>query len=145
MSTDSSYFFFSFVCLPSAFTKTQGLLEDEVSESDIAVSWIQVLYLLRWLLPANRSYPTSQVRGRSQEDPMPEGRWPGGATPRPRSWEAAESARLRQRRSSQEELPYVRGQGRRPGGANPRLSSGGCAGAGGPRGDIPRQGQEGRQ
>ena len=111
MSTDSSYFFFSFVCLPSAFTKTQGLLEDEVSESDIAVSWIQVLYLLRWLLPANRSYPTSQVRGRSQEDPMPEGRWPGGATPRPRSWEAAESARLRQRRSSQEELPQPEARG----------------------------------
>lgn len=31
MSTDSTYFFFSFMCLPSAFTKTQGLLEDEVS------------------------------------------------------------------------------------------------------------------
>ena len=87
----------------------------------------------------------SEVRGRSGEDPMLEGRWPRGATLHLRTEVVAESARLRQRRSSQEELPYVRGQGRRPGGANPRLSSGGCAGAGGPRGDIPRQGQEGRQ
>ena len=34
---------------------------------------------------AERSYPTSKVRGRSQEDPMPEGWWPRGITPRPRS------------------------------------------------------------
>ena len=38
---------------------------------------------------AERSYPTSEVRGRSQEDPMPEGRRPRGATPRPRSGAAA--------------------------------------------------------
>ena len=30
---------------------------------------------------AERSYPTSEVRGRSREDPMPEERRPGGATP----------------------------------------------------------------
>ena len=42
-----------------------------------------------------------------------------GATPRPRSGAVAESARLRRRRNSQEELPHVRGQGRRPGGATP--------------------------
>ena len=34
---------------------------------------------------AQRSHPTSEVRGRSREDPMPEGRWPRGVTPRPRS------------------------------------------------------------
>ena len=39
-----------------------------------------------------RSYPTSEVRGRSQEDPMPEGRQPRGVTPRPRSGAVAESA-----------------------------------------------------
>ena len=34
---------------------------------------------------AERSYPTSEVRGRSQEDPMPEGRQPRGGTSRARS------------------------------------------------------------
>ena len=28
---------------------------------------------------AERSYPTPEVRGRSWEDPKPEGQWPGGA------------------------------------------------------------------
>ena len=41
-----------------------------------------------------RSYPTSEVRGRSREDPMPEGQRPGGVTPRPRSGAVAESTRL---------------------------------------------------
>ena len=36
-----------------------------------------------------RNYPTSKVRGRSREDPMPEGWRPRGATPRPRSGAAA--------------------------------------------------------
>ena len=43
---------------------------------------------------AERSYPTSEVRGRSWEDPMPEGRRPRGVTPCLRSGAAAESARL---------------------------------------------------
>ena len=47
----------------------------------------------------------SEVRGRSQEDPMPKGQQPRGVTPRPRSGAAAESARLRRRRNGQEELP----------------------------------------
>ena len=34
---------------------------------------------------AERSYPTSEVRGRSREDPMPKGRRPRGVTARPRS------------------------------------------------------------
>ena len=42
------------------------------------------------LSAAERSYPTSEVRGRSREDPMPEGRRPRGVTPRPRSGGAAE-------------------------------------------------------
>ena len=54
---------------------------------------------------AKRSYPTSEVGGRSTEDPMPERRWPRGVTPRPRSGAAAESARLRRHRNSREELP----------------------------------------
>ena len=69
---------------------------------------------------------------------------PRGVTPRPRSGAAAESARLRRRRNGQEELPHIQGQGRRPGGATPCPRSGGCAGPGGPRGAIPRQGQEGQ-
>ena len=45
---------------------------------------------------------------------MPEGRWPGRVTPRPRSGAAAESARLRRHRNGREELPKseVRGGGR---------------------------------
>ena len=54
---------------------------------------------------------------------MPDGQQPRGVTPRPRSWAAAESARLRRRRNSQEELPHVRGQGRRPRGATLRPRS----------------------
>ena len=46
------------------------------------------------LSAAERSYPTSEVRGRSREDPMPEGRQPRGVTPCRRSGAAAESARL---------------------------------------------------
>ena len=66
------------------------------------------------LSAAERSYPTSEVRGRSREDPMPEGQWPRGVTPRPRSGAAAESARLRRHRNGREELPKseVRGGGR---------------------------------
>ena len=62
---------------------------------------------------AERSYPTSEVRGRSREDPMPEGLRPRGLNPRPRSGAAAENARLQQRRNCQEELPksQVRGGG----------------------------------
>ena len=58
----------------------------------------------------------SEVRGRSREDPMPEGRRPRGVTPRPRSGAAAESTRLGRRRNGGEEIPCVRGQGRWPGG-----------------------------
>ena len=45
---------------------------------------------------------------------MPEGRWPGGVTPRPRSGAAAESARLPRHRNGGEELPKseVRGGSR---------------------------------
>ena len=42
------------------------------------------------LSTAKRSYPTSEVRGRSQEDPIPEGWHPRGITPLPRSRAAAE-------------------------------------------------------
>ena len=56
----------------------------------------------------------SEVRGRSREDPMPEGRRPRGVTPRLRSGAAAKSARLRRCRNGREELPKseVRGGGR---------------------------------
>ena len=68
---------------------------------------------------AERSHPTSEVRGRRREEPMPEGRRPTGVTPRPRSGAAAESARLRQRRNGGEQLPHVRGQGAQPRGDTP--------------------------
>ena len=60
------------------------------------------------------SYPMSEVRGRSREDPMPEGRGPRGVTPHPRSGAAAKSARLQRRSNGREELPKskVRGGGR---------------------------------
>ena len=58
---------------------------------------------------AKRSYPMSEVRGRSREDPMTEGRQPKGVTPHLRSGAAAESARLRRHRNGQEELPQVQG------------------------------------
>ena len=60
---------------------------------------------------AERSHPTSEVRGRSREDPMPKGRQPRGVTSSPRSGAAAESTRVRPRRNGGEELPRVRGQG----------------------------------
>ena len=89
-------------------------------------SW--VLFLLSaggcdWCTKCGRKeLPTSEVRGRSWEDPMPEGWRPRGATRRPRSGSAAERS-----------YPSPR-SGRRPRGATPRTRSGGCVGTGGPRG-----------
>ena len=76
------------------------------------------------LSAAERSYPTSELRGRSREDPMPEGRRPRGVTPRPRSGAVAESARVQGRRNAREELPCIRGQGGRPRGDTQRPRSG---------------------
>ena len=53
-----------------------------------------------------RSHPTSEVRDRNREDPIPEGRRPGGVTPHLRSGAVAESTRLRRRRNRQE-LPHI--------------------------------------
>ena len=52
----------------------------------------------------------SEVRARSLEDPMPEGRRPRGVTPHLRSGAAAKSTRLRRHRNCREELSCVRGQ-----------------------------------
>ena len=64
---------------------------------------------------AEGNYPKSEVRGRSQEDPMPEGWWPRGATSCPRSGAAAERSypASKVRGGSQEELyaPEIRGGG----------------------------------
>ena len=106
---------------------------------------------------------TSEVRGRSREDPMPE-RWqPRGVTPRPRSgarprvpgcngagtveksYPSPRSGAAAGRSyptsevwgSSREELPYTRGQGRQLEGRTPRPRTGGCKGAGRPREAIP--------
>ena len=68
---------------------------------------------------AERSYPASEVRGGGREE-LPHVRMP------------------KARGSGREEQPHTRGQGRWPGGTTPHLKSPGCAGAGGPRGAIPR-------
>ena len=70
---------------------------------------------------AERSYPTSEVRGRSREDPITDSQRPRGATPRLRSGAAGKNARLRWRRNSLEELTHVQG----------------AMGAGGPRRATP--------
>ena len=77
---------------------------------------------------AKRSYHTSEVRGRSWEDPMPEGWWPGGVTPSLRSGAVAKSARLQWHRNGREELPWVWGQGSRMRGDTPWTRSGAVAG-----------------
>ena len=139
----------------------------EIHKLNIQYLYIHKMYKLCIYSAAERSYPTSKVRGRSREDPMCEGRWPRGVTPRLRSGTAAETARLRHHRncreklpkskvrgcgreelshaptseargSGQEELPHARGQGWQQGGATPCPRSSGCAGIGGPRGAIPR-------
>ena len=56
------------------------------------------------LSAAERSYPTSEVRGRSQEDPIPEGRRPRGVTGR-NSREGLPQSEVRG--NSREELPCV--------------------------------------
>ena len=53
----------------------------------------------------------SEVRGRSWEDPMPEGQRPRGVTPCLRSGAVAEGARLRRCRNRQEELPKSKVRG----------------------------------
>ena len=75
---------------------------------------------------AERSYPTSEVKGRSLEDPIPEGRQRRGVTPYQRSGAASQSARRRRRSKGREELRHVGGQGRWPRGA-PRCRRPGAA------------------
>ena len=75
---------------------------------------------------------------------MPEGRWPRGVTPRPRSGAAAESARLRRHRNGLEELPRVRGQGWQPGGATLHPRQGVAAGRRNPT-PIARDGRQEEQ
>ena len=81
----------------------------------------------------------SEVRGRSQEDPMPEGWQPGGVTPRLRSGAVAERSYpvSEVRGGGREESPRVRGQGQRLGGATPHPRSSGCMSIGGQRGATP--------
>ena len=67
----------------------------------------------RAIAAGERSHPTSEVRGRSRKDPMPEGRLPRGVTPCPRSGAAAKRnypvPTLVARDSGREELPHVQG------------------------------------
>ena len=93
---------------------------------------------------AERSYPTSEVKGRSLEDPIPEGRQRRGVTPYQRSGAASQSARRRRRSKGREELPRVRGRGRRPGGATPRRRPGAAAGRSSPASEARGGGREER-
>ena len=102
---------------------------------------------------AERSYPASEVRGRSQEcQATTVQEWPRGATPHPRPEAVPERSHPtsevrgggershlapKARGSGREEQPHARGQGQWPGGATPRPRSSGCLDAGGPRGAIP--------
>ena len=91
---------------------------------------------------AERSYPTSEVRGRCWKDHMPEVQWPRRVTPGPRSGAAAESARLQSCRNGREELPLIQGQRRRPGGATPLPTPGAEAGRSNPTPEARGSGQE---
>ena len=110
----------------------------------------------RFLMTAHRARPrgatqrprpgaeagrTPCLRGGSQEE-LPhvrdQGQWPRvpgckGAGTAERSYP---TSKVRSR--GREELPHARGQGRQPRRTTPRPRRGGCAGAGGPRGAIPR-------
>ena len=99
---------------------------------------------------AERSYPTSEVRGRSGRTPCPRGsgqeelphvRGQGqqprvpccdGAGMAERSYPTSEV-----RGGGREELPHIQGQGRHPRGATPPPRSGGREGTGGSRGATP--------
>ena len=63
------------------------------------------------LSAAERSYLTSEVRGRSWEDPMPEGRQPRGVTLHPRPGAVAWRSHpvLEARGGGREEQPNVQG------------------------------------
>ena len=103
----------------------------------------------------------SEVRGRSREDPMPEGRRPRGVTPRLKSGAVAKNARLLStgtvksypspksgaaakrsyppsevRGSGREELPLAQGQGQRLGAANPRPRPGAATGRSNPTSKV---------
>ena len=110
-----------------------------------------------------RSYPTSEVMGRSPRTPCSKGssqeelphiqgqgqrlRVPScdsagtaeRSYPSPRSGAAAQRSysTLEVRGGRREEQPHALGQGWRPWGVAPRLRSSGCEGAGGPRRAIP--------
>ena len=108
-----------------------------ITQFHLAYHWVRVRVgqeaATGMLSAAERSHPMSKVRGRSREDPMPEGQWPRGVTPCPRSGAAAESTRLRLRRNDREELPSIGGQRGRPRGDTQHPRSGAVT-----RGVIPR-------
>ena len=98
------------------------------------------------LSSAERSYPTSEVRGSGWEwKAVTAQEWWRGATPRLRSGVAAKRSypTSEARGRGWEDLPHAWGQGRQPGGATPPPSSCGCVGTGGPRGAIPHSRSEG--
>ena len=92
---------------------------------------------------AKRSYPTSEVRGGSQECQAAMAQeQPRGPTPHLRSGVVAGRSYPTPQAQGQGQQPggatHVQGQGQRPGGPTPRPRSHGCTGTGGPRGAILR-------
>ena len=72
-------------------------------DKSVVLVWLDwLVFLTGALSTAERSYPTSDVRGRSREDPMSKGRQPRVVTPCPRSGAVAKSARLWRRRNGRE-------------------------------------------
>ena len=119
------------------FTDWGRGLHAEIVQSTLIVIFKLIIGDLTSIILVDLGSVNLQFRGRSQEDPMPEGRWPRGVTQHLRS--VAESARLSRHRNgweelpksevrggSREEIPYTGGQGWRLGGPTPRPRSSGC-------------------
>ena len=102
-----------------------------------------MLYLLLWLLPAERSYPTSEVGAEARRTPCPRG---GGREELPhvrgQGWQLRVPGCDSPGAASREVLPHAQGQGRWPRGTTSLPRSGDCTGAGGPRGATPRSRSE---
>ena len=74
------WFKFFLVCLVAFTYEAIRSWTSICREIFVFVFLIDSIWLRRHTSAAERSYPTSKARGRSREDPMPEGWQPRGAT-----------------------------------------------------------------
>ena len=70
--------------MTNTYIHIKKVLKKKKSKQLLFVDYLAQAAATGTLSMAERSYPLSKVRGRSREDPMPKGRWPRGATLRPR-------------------------------------------------------------